>query len=148
MQIYTQCLRAPCLKEISPAHLSPRAMLPQAFPRKLLALLETAPAGAIAWSSDGASIVIGDRRLLVACLAEHFAHAQFASFQRQLHLYGFHKVAAEPDVYAHEHFSRARPQDVALVRRFFDATADRFTSLCRAFCPTIVRRLASKATNE
>ena len=35
-----------------------------------------------------------------------------------------------------------------LVRRFFDATADRFTSLCRAFCPTIVRRLASKATNE
>ena len=80
MQIYTQCLRAPCFKEISPAHLSPRAMLPQAFPRKLLALLETAPAGAIAWSSDGASIVIGDRRLLVACLAEHFAHAQFASF--------------------------------------------------------------------
>ena len=122
MQIYTQCLRAPCFKEISPAHLSPRAMLPQAFPRKLLALLETAPAGAIAWSSDGASIVIGDRRLLVACLAEHFAHAQFASFQRQLHLYGFHKVAAEPDVYAHEHFSRARPQDVALVRRAPQAT--------------------------
>ena len=97
-------------------------MLPQAFPRKLLALLETAPAGAIAWSSDGASIVIGDRRLLVACLAEHFAHAQFASFQRQLHLYGFHKVAAEPDVYAHDHFSRARPQDVALVRRAPQAT--------------------------
>merc|ERR1719198_2772220 len=97
-------------------------MLPQAFPRKLLALLETAPAGAIAWSSDGASIVIGDRRLLVACLAEHFAHAQFASFQRQLHLYGFHKVAAEPDVYAHVHFSRARPQDVALVRRAPQAT--------------------------
>ena len=82
---------------------------PQAFPRKLRRLLDEQPPDVVRWRADGAAFAVMDMaRFRAEVLERYFSHTKFASFQRQLNLYGFHKQmhVEERECYAHPHFHR------------------------------------------
>lgn len=64
-------------------------------------------------------------------LESYYKHQKYSSFQRQLNLYGFRKIAKGPDTgaYAHPAFSRDEPGNLWHVRRIPPGTA-------AGFCPS------------
>ncbi|CUS23191.1 LAQU0S08e04126g1_1 [Lachancea quebecensis] len=86
----------------------PKASSPQPPPRRKLTTTKTRPAFVnklwsmvndsanqklIHWSTDGKSFVITNREHFVhEILPKYFKHSNFASFVRQLNMYGWHKV--------------------------------------------------------
>lgn len=86
----------------------------------------------IRWSDDGNSfIVLDEDEFARTLIPELFKHNNYASFVRQLNMYGFHKKvglnansmkAAEkkvkdPNVYWHEYFKRGRPDLLWLIQK-------------------------------
>lgn len=86
----------------------------------------------IRWSDDGQSfIVLDEDEFARTLIPELFKHNNYASFVRQLNMYGFHKrvglnansmKAAEkkvkdPSVYWHEYFQRGRPELLWLIQK-------------------------------
>ncbi|KAI5259396.1 hypothetical protein E4T42_00256 [Aureobasidium subglaciale] len=86
----------------------------------------------IRWSDDGNSfIVLDEDEFARTLIPELFKHNNYASFVRQLNMYGFHKKvglnansmkAAEkkvkdPSVYWHEYFKRGRPDLLWLIQK-------------------------------
>ncbi|GAX22399.1 hypothetical protein FisN_14Hh012 [Fistulifera solaris] len=73
------------------------------------------------WQPHGLSFAIHDRKALVdQVLPLYFQHHMFASFQRQLNLYGFSRVRRRGDdqkTYYHEHFRRDQPELLEMMRR-------------------------------
>ncbi|GAX25704.1 hypothetical protein FisN_14Lh012 [Fistulifera solaris] len=73
------------------------------------------------WQPHGLSFAIHDRKALVdQVLRLYFQHHMFASFQRQLNLYGFSRVRRRGDdqkTYYHEYFRRDKPGLLNLMRR-------------------------------
>ncbi|EDV25925.1 uncharacterized protein TRIADDRAFT_23376 [Trichoplax adhaerens] len=65
-----------------------------AFLAKLWKLLnDTETDNIIHWSKDGTTFVVKDQGKFSAdILPKYFKHGNFASFVRQLNMYGFHKV--------------------------------------------------------
>ena len=69
----------------------------------------------MSWSEDGKSFIIKDIATLTSqILPKHFKHNNFASFVRQLNMYGFHKIRSNSDghIFEHEYFKK---DDVYLI---------------------------------
>ncbi|CAD0099409.1 unnamed protein product [Aureobasidium mustum] len=70
----------------------------------------------IRWSDDGNSfIVLDEDEFARTLIPELFKHNNYASFVRQLNMYGFHKK--DPSVYWHEYFKRGRPDLLWLIQK-------------------------------
>jgi hypothetical protein len=94
---------------------------PQVFPRKLFQILEEVEDDVISWTnSQGTSFIIHDMDYFTEnVLLNYFRHQKYSSFQRQLNLYGFHKICKGPETgaYAHDCFVKDKPQLLMGVRR-------------------------------
>ncbi len=86
----------------------------------------------IRWSDDGESfMIVNEEAFSTNCLPTVFKHNNYASFVRQLNMYGFHKVvglgdnsksssesgAKAPSVYQHPYFKRDRPHLLWLITK-------------------------------
>ncbi|TIA44809.1 hypothetical protein D6C77_10784 [Aureobasidium pullulans] len=103
------------------------------FVQKLSSFLDSSNnTDLIRWSDDGNSfIVLDEDEFARTLIPELFKHNNYASFVRQLNMYGFHKKvglnansmkAAEkkvkdPSVYWHEYFKRGRPDLLWLIQK-------------------------------
>lgn len=103
------------------------------FVQKLSSFLDSSNnTDLIRWSDDGNSfIVLDEDEFARTLIPELFKHNNYASFVRQLNMYGFHKKvglnansmkAAEkkvkdPNVYWHEYFKRGRPDLLWLIQK-------------------------------
>ena len=90
------------------------------FPMKLYELVETGPSDTVAWSSSGKSfLIVNPDAFCNHILPKHFRHNKLTSFQRQLNLYGFQRIAkgAEAGRYRHDLFERGRPDLTAAIKR-------------------------------
>jgi hypothetical protein len=96
------------------------------FPIKLHAMLEQAECtgftDVIRFQPHGRAFKVCDKkRFTIEILPCHFPHQKnFASFQRQLNIYGFLRMIKEgpdQDSYYHEFFLRGRPETSCLIRR-------------------------------
>jgi HSF-type DNA-binding len=113
------------------------------FPIKLHGLIEATSvsdhADIIQWQPHGRAFKIFDRDRLVSQVLPHYLQRQkhSSSFQRQLNLYGFHKLTGDHSdhgAYYHELFLRGRPmlstlifrleKGVSGVRRKFDVETE------------------------
>eukprot|EP00968_Pinguiococcus_pyrenoidosus_P004822 scaffold309_cov235-Pinguiococcus_pyrenoidosus.AAC.26 len=93
---------------------------PQAFPRKLFELLASEDRRVISWDAEGECFAIMDMEVFTrTTLERYYKHRKFTSFQRQLNLYGFRKIAKgkKCGYYVHPHFQRDRPEWLSKVRR-------------------------------
>mmetsp|Transcript_34206 Transcript_34206/g.43683 ORF Transcript_34206/g.43683 Transcript_34206/m.43683 type:complete len:379 (+) Transcript_34206:70-1206(+) len=93
---------------------------PQAFARKLFEILDVESADIVSWNIAGNAFFVKEtERFSKEILMKYFRHSKFASFQRQLNLYGFRKITRGPDAgaYAHQYFRRGQPDLLILVRR-------------------------------
>lgn len=102
------------------------------FPKILFHLLECAEeqgySDIVAWQPHGRSFVVKDKhRFASTILPQHFGcQKSFASFQRQLNVYGFlrmTKAGADRKSYYHELFLRNRPDLIVLMPRKRNSTA-------------------------
>jgi hypothetical protein len=91
---------------------------PQAFPHLLFMMLEREEGRHINWCADGLSFEVPDKDVFVReTLPRYFRHSRFASFQRQLNLYGFKKSDEGELRFEHPDFLRDAPQRVTKVLR-------------------------------
>ncbi|CAM9962603.1 unnamed protein product, partial [Pylaiella littoralis] len=95
---------------------------PQTFSSKLFRILQGAEqkkSSPVGWCLDGKSFTVhNDKDFETQVLAANYRHGKFSSFQRQLNMYGFRKVADCSDrTYSHPFFRRDQPDLLAQVRR-------------------------------
>mmetsp|Transcript_5417 Transcript_5417/g.6769 ORF Transcript_5417/g.6769 Transcript_5417/m.6769 type:complete len:436 (-) Transcript_5417:290-1597(-) len=93
---------------------------PQVFPRKLYQIMTESSEDVISWTTNGTSFIILDMDTFSEqILLNYFRHQKYSSFQRQLNLYGFHKISKGPETgaYAHDCFIRGKPELLTGVRR-------------------------------
>eukprot|EP00291_Cryptomonas_curvata_P020853 CAMPEP_0172169524 /NCGR_PEP_ID=MMETSP1050-20130122/10749_1 /TAXON_ID=233186 /ORGANISM="Cryptomonas curvata, Strain CCAP979/52" /LENGTH=211 /DNA_ID=CAMNT_0012840583 /DNA_START=257 /DNA_END=889 /DNA_ORIENTATION=- len=97
------------------------SVLLPAFINKLLKMLSDPEcADTIQYGSDGTTLLVVDSSLFATkVLPRFFKHSNFASFVRQLNLYGFHKTTQDPDVceFQHKHFRRDKPELLRNIKR-------------------------------
>lgn len=78
------------------------------FIQKLLTILQTQDG--ILWNDAGDAIQVKNPKDFSAqVLPKYFRSGNYASFVRQLHFYGFHKVDKSQDVFQHVKFKRDNP---------------------------------------
>lgn len=93
------------------------------FVRTVYTLLRVCDPEIIAWSDDGAQIVIkASERFATEICPKFFRHRNFNSFTRLLNMYQFHKVPssrreAKDICFEHPHFQRGREDLLPLVQR-------------------------------
>lgn len=81
------------------------------FPQKLFALLEYESDGMIQWAPNGLCFRLTDQdRFASEVVPKYFKQTKLTSFQRQLNLYGFRRLAKGEDqgCYFHPRFQRGR----------------------------------------
>ena len=89
---------------------------PQAFPHLLYLLLEREAGDVVRWTATGRAFEILDLdRFIGDTLVKYFRHSRYASFQRQLNLYGFRKN--DDGHFEHESFLRRSPELLTRVLR-------------------------------
>ncbi|KAJ8612444.1 hypothetical protein CTAYLR_006575 [Chrysophaeum taylorii] len=89
---------------------------PQAFPHLLFLMLERESKDIIHWTQEGRAFMISDLSSFIAnTLVKYFRHSRYASFQRQLNLYGFRKN--ESGAFEHKFFVREMPELLTRVQR-------------------------------
>jgi len=91
------------------------------FITKLLRMLSsnTNPES-IRWGADGTTVLISDPSAFATkVIPKYFKHSNFASFVRQLNLYGFHKTTQDPEVceFQHKYFKRDQPSLLHNIKR-------------------------------
>jgi hypothetical protein len=112
-------------KEDSSQQAMSRGGVTMPFPFKLHELLERANhdealAQILSWQPHGRSFVVHKPSLFVDhVMPQHFAQTKFASFQRQLNLYGFVRLTTGRDKngYYNENFLRGHPELVSKLKR-------------------------------
>jgi hypothetical protein len=90
------------------------------FPQKLFALLAKEPPSIVTWIPTGNAFRILDgEKFQQEVIPKYFKHTKFASFQRQLNLYGFRRVTKgdAQGAYVHPKFQAEKPELVAEIRR-------------------------------
>ncbi|QIW99022.1 hypothetical protein AMS68_004540 [Peltaster fructicola] len=105
------------------------------FVQKLSSFLDSGNTDLIRWSDDGRSfIVIDEDEFARTLIPELFKHNNYASFVRQLNMYGFHKTVnitdgslrqsekarkgvKPPSMYSHPYFRRNRPDLLWLIQK-------------------------------
>jgi hypothetical protein len=97
----------------------------QSFPVRLHYMLnETEKDGlshVVSWQPHGRCFVVHDQKLFTELiLGNYFRQSKYASFQRQLNIYGFQRLTAGPDKggYYHEKFLRNKPGLAYCIQRF------------------------------
>eukprot|EP00826_Nyctotherus_ovalis_P023539 TRINITY_DN1808_c0_g2_i3.p2 TRINITY_DN1808_c0_g2~~TRINITY_DN1808_c0_g2_i3.p2 ORF type:complete len:148 (+),score=42.55 TRINITY_DN1808_c0_g2_i3:187-630(+) len=97
------------------------AHAPSAFLAKTYKILQDkANWPIVSWSENGKSFVIKDvTDFAEKILPSHFKHNNYASFIRQLNMYGFHKSAASDllNSFSHPFFCRDRPELLCRIQR-------------------------------
>ena len=92
-----------------------------AFLRKTWEILNTpGHAPLISWNDAGDSIVIHQvTKFSDKVLPQYFKHSNYASFVRQLNMYGFHKTSPDPSCreFKHEYFQRDHPELLSHIKR-------------------------------
>jgi len=130
--------------------------VPQQFPRKLYKMLQSESDNSspdiISWSESGKAFRISDISIFSSLvLPMYFRTSKFSSFQRNLNLYGFHKIRRGPDtdMYAHPAFLRGRPELLSQLKKSTHSSADktRPTPKQREFTNTISISDNNKHTN-
>lgn len=94
------------------------------FPSKLYRVLEKVEtlglSAAVSWQPHGRAFLIKDRDLFMTDVVPRFFKAKkIRSFQRQCHLWGFHRISTGRDAgsWWHESFIRGRPQELKHITR-------------------------------
>ena len=105
------------------------------FVQKLSSFLDSGNTDLIRWSDDGRSfIVLDEDEFARTLIPELFKHNNYASFVRQLNMYGFHKTVnitdgslrqsekarkgvKPPSMYSHPYFRRNRPDLLWLIQK-------------------------------
>jgi len=93
---------------------------PMHFPMKLYELVDAGPPEIVSWSESGSSFLVNNsEKFCSEVLPRHFRHSKMTSFQRQLNLYGFHRISKGADAgrYQHALFMRGRPDLVSQIKR-------------------------------
>ncbi|CAM9817333.1 unnamed protein product, partial [Phaeothamnion confervicola] len=93
---------------------------PSTFLSHLVDMLQVESPDIIAWTEDGCGFTIFDmERFTNEVCPRHFKHGKFSSFQRQLNLYGFHKMGRTPDAgtYTHPQFRRDNLAEARNIQR-------------------------------
>jgi len=108
--------------------------VPQQFPRRLYKMLQSESGRSspdmISWSESGGAFRIANVSIFSSLvLPMYFRTSKFSSFQRNLNLYGFHKIRRGPDtdMYAHPAFLRGRPELLSQLKKSTHTTADNKT---------------------
>ncbi|XP_065051315.1 heat shock factor protein 5-like [Rhopilema esculentum] len=143
-----------CDENHSPLPLSQKCKPMSPFVAKLRLLLQQQKyKNAIRWSPDGRSLVISDietfKDQVLETDDEMFKTKNFASFVRQLNLYGFRKLQinnakGDPTVdmhFEHPNFRRDRPDLIALVHRTCNSAKKRalIRSMHESYSPKRLR---------
>lgn len=90
------------------------------FPQKLFTLLGKESPSTVSWIPTGNAFRILDgEKFQQEVIPKYFKHTKFASFQRQLNLYGFRRVTKgeAQGAYVHPKFQAGKPELVAEIRR-------------------------------
>lgn len=90
------------------------------FPQKLYTLMTKESPSIIAWISTGNAFRILDSdKFQAEVIPRYFKHSKFASFLRQLNLYGFRRVTKgeAQGAYVHPKFQAGKPELVSEIRR-------------------------------
>eukprot|EP00636_Phaeomonas_parva_P009595 CAMPEP_0118880244 /NCGR_PEP_ID=MMETSP1163-20130328/19847_1 /TAXON_ID=124430 /ORGANISM="Phaeomonas parva, Strain CCMP2877" /LENGTH=216 /DNA_ID=CAMNT_0006816589 /DNA_START=13 /DNA_END=660 /DNA_ORIENTATION=- len=102
------------------------------FPAKLMHIVDSEEDSIIRWAENGACFVIVDlKRFENETLPRYFHHSKFASFQRQLNLYGFRRISRGPSqgFYFHPSFHANRPDLLAGVKRLPRKTSKHYAEM-------------------
>lgn len=106
-------LERPSSDEIPSVQRRSRRRVSRHFPVKLHALLDSNHhEDVISWQPSGRSFIIHNPKEFVeSVMPKYFRQTQLRSFQRQLNLYGFHRISEGFDIggYYHENFLRGAP---------------------------------------
>ena len=93
----------------------PKADRDVVFASKLLCMLEAIEEDGldqvVGWQPHGRCFLVRDHRLILQVLLKYLKISKWATFHRQLYVYGFKRITQGPDkgAYYHEKFLRGRP---------------------------------------
>lgn len=92
---------------------------PNTFIKKTYKLLSRSKnSSMVSWSSDGQSFVIKDQfQFTNVILPQYFKHKNFASFNRQLNMYGFKKTSETLLEFTHPLFQKNSEEDLWKIKR-------------------------------
>ena len=108
------------------------AVLGLNFPFKLMHIIDSEPDDIVCWSENGNLFSIEDLdRFQNESLPKYFQHTRFASFQRQLNLYGFRRISkgGSQGCYFHPSFRRGRQDLLAGVKRLPRKTSKNYAEM-------------------
>uniref|UniRef100_A0A7S3JR78 HSF-type DNA-binding domain-containing protein n=1 Tax=Aureoumbra lagunensis TaxID=44058 RepID=A0A7S3JR78_9STRA len=117
---------------------------PQAFPHILYQMLERESQDIIHWCQDGRAFVIDDvTSFITKTLVKYFRHSRYASFQRQLNLYGFRKNDAGH--FEHKYFLQNQPDLLIKVQRAPQAKTQKESAKQAKMFPTATNTTAHES---